>query len=87
MKKKLSKIMLKTTPVIKLFFESFTSWVDSNSDGQGMLQNKQRHYHLHHYITLTKIELNRRRGKVGLYFKLLPIFDPFFSGNVVLHLI
>lgn len=39
--------MLKTTPVLKLFFESFTSWADSNSDGQGMLQNKQRHYHLH----------------------------------------
>ena len=34
--------MLKTTPVLKLFFESFTSWADSNSDGQGMLQNKQR---------------------------------------------
>ena len=46
-KKKLSKIMLKTTPVLKLFIESFTSWADSNSDGQGMLQNKQRHYHLH----------------------------------------
>ena len=40
--------MLKNTPVLKLFFESFTSWADSNSDGQGMLQNKQRHYHLHH---------------------------------------
>ena len=48
MKKKLSKITLKTTPVLKLFFESFTSWADSNSDGQGMLQNKQRHHHLHH---------------------------------------
>ena len=41
-KKKLSKIMLKNTPVLKLFFESFTSWADSNSDGQGMLRNKQR---------------------------------------------
>ena len=41
-KKKLSKIMLKTTPVLKLFFESFISWADSNSDGQGMLRNKQR---------------------------------------------
>ena len=42
MKKKLSKITLKTTPVLKLFFESFISWADSNSDGQGMLRNKQR---------------------------------------------
>ena len=37
MKKKLFKITFKATPVLKLFFESFTSWVDSNSDGQGML--------------------------------------------------
>ena len=70
--------MLKNTPVLKLFFESFTSWADSNSDGQGMLQNKQRHYHLHHYITLTKIELNRRRGKVGRYFKTITHLWSFF---------
>ena len=87
MKKKLFKITFKTTPVLKLFFESFTSWADSNSDGQGMLQNKQRHYHLHHNITLTKIELNKDEAKLASNLKLLPIFDPFFSGNVVLHLI
>ena len=63
MKKKLFKITFKNTPVLKLFFESFTSWADSNSDGQGMLQNKQRHYHLHHWSkNWTEVEQKKQQS-------------------------